>query len=59
MMDAVVSTSWTRRAELSRFERRSAAGRALGKQELAASSLDARFEQLDGRPGRIEPGWPR
>lgn len=37
-------------SELSRFEEkvRREEARALGKQELAASSLDAQFEELDG-----------
>lgn len=37
-------------SELSRFEEkvRREEARALGKQELAASSLDARFDELDG-----------
>ncbi len=37
-------------SELSRFEEkvRREEARALGKQELTASSLDAQFEELDG-----------
>lgn len=50
MMDAVKSIDvLDPTSELSRFEdkvRREEA-KALGKQELAASSLDAQFEQLD------------
>ncbi|MER5255339.1 PspA/IM30 family protein [Streptomyces sp. NPDC002855] len=57
MMDAAQSIDVLDPAsELSRFEdkvRREEA-RALGKQELAASSLDAQFEQLDGMGDEAE-----
>ncbi|MER7111196.1 PspA/IM30 family protein [Streptomyces sp. NPDC000229] len=57
MMDAVRSIDlMDPTSELSRFEdkvRREEA-KALGKQELAASSLDAQFEQLEGLGDRAE-----
>ncbi|MCF3125576.1 PspA/IM30 family protein, partial [Streptomyces arenae] len=51
MMDAAASIDvLDPTSELSRFEEkvRREEARALGRQELAASSLDAQFEQLDG-----------
>lgn len=57
MLDAVRSIDLLDpTSELSRFEdkvRREEA-KALGKQELAASSLDAQFEQLEGLGDRAE-----
>ncbi|WP_435974223.1 PspA/IM30 family protein [Streptomyces sp. Qhu_M48] len=57
MMDAVKSIDvLDPTSELSRFEEkvRREEARAMGKQELAASSLDAQFEQLDGVGDRAE-----
>ena len=51
MMDAVKSIDvLDPTSELNRFEEkvRREEARAMGKQELAASSLDAQFEELDG-----------
>ena len=63
MMDAVKSIDvLDPTSELSRFEdkvRREEA-QAMGKQELAASSLDAQFESLEAsaRPRRSRPASP-
>ncbi|MFE6226579.1 MULTISPECIES: PspA/IM30 family protein [unclassified Streptomyces] len=57
MMDAVKSVDvLDPTSELSRFEEkvRREEARALGKQELAASSLDAQFEQLDAMGDEAE-----